>query len=357
MANRWRRRARWLLASATIAAGGYGWYRSQAIEAQETPPGEIPLASSSSTGGGGFDIPVPVLPGPGPAAAPQDNRAGDAAIEEALGLLGAGDTARGPFLLRSFLRRFPAHPRRVEVQAALDRMRDSWLSEGRRLEGVEAFAEARDAYSIAILACRDRETREAIRTRLDGLVSRLIFSPRPSPGSEMYTIRPGDTLGRIAAQYGVPVECIRRVNHLSGNMIRPSERLKIVGGTRQIFVSKTDFELVVLLDGRYVASFTVGVGREGLTPEGEFVIASRIPEPSWSRSGEIIPYGDPRNILGTRWLGFQNTESLSGFGIHGSADDAGMGQEVSAGCVRMRNADVEIVYDFVPTGTHVLIVR
>ena len=75
----------------------------------------------------------------------------------------------------------------------------------------------------------------------------------------------------------------------------------------------------------------------------------------------MIPPGDERNVLGTRWLGFGKRGPGRGIGIHGSVfkDDIwqGVGEVASNGCIRMRNPDVEMLFDFVTTGTEVTIVE
>ena len=45
-----------------------------------------------------------------------------------------------------------------------------------------------------------------------------------------------------------------------------------------------------------------------------------------------------------------------GYGIHGTIDPNAIGQQITAGCVRMTNADVEELFSIVPTGTDVTIV-
>jgi len=47
---------------------------------------------------------------------------------------------------------------------------------------------------------------------------------------------------------------------------------------------------------------------------------------------------------------------LESYGIHGTNKPEELGLQITLGCVRMRNGDVEEVFDIVPTGTEVLIV-
>ena len=65
----------------------------------------------------------------------------------------------------------------------------------------------------------------------------------------------------------------------------------------------------------------------------------------------MIPPESPDNALGSRWLGFD----IKGYGIHGTLQPDKIGQQVTAGCVRMRNADVEELYRILPYATEVVI--
>jgi len=78
-----------------------------------------------------------------------------------------------------------------------------------------------------------------------------------------------------------------------------------------------------------------------------------VPDPPWYKVGAVVPANSPENILGTRWLGL----SQAGYGIHGTTEPATLGQAVTAGCVRMANADVEELFTIVPLGTEVAIVE
>ena len=48
--------------------------------------------------------------------------------------------------------------------------------------------------------------------------------------------------------------------------------------------------------------------------------------------------------------------TAKGYGIHGTAEPEKLGQQVTAGCVRMKNEEVEELYGILPPGTEVTIV-
>ena len=73
-------------------------------------------------------------------------------------------------------------------------------------------------------------------------------------------------------------------------------------------------------------------------------------------NGNIIipPYGtNARRFLGV--LGTRRLVLGDGYGIHGTDHPESIGRAASHGCVRLRNEDIEKLYDMVPVGTPVFI--
>ena len=59
-----------------------------------------------------------------------------------------------------------------------------------------------------------------------------------------------------------------------------------------------------------------------------------------------VPFGDPENPLGTRWIAWRASDGTnSGLGFHGTKEPDSVGQDLSQGCVRMLNRDVEELYE------------
>jgi lipoprotein-anchoring transpeptidase ErfK/SrfK len=116
--------------------------------------------------------------------------------------------------------------------------------------------------------------------------------------------------------------------------------------TRRIVVSIPDRKLAVLEDDRVVKIYQTAVGApKSPSPVGSFTIVTQIPEPTWYTKGRIVPPGKA-NPLGTRWLGL----SKKGYGIHGTNAPASIGRNASHGCIRMRNRDVEELFEMVAAG-------
>ncbi|BAB05184.1 L,D-transpeptidase [Halalkalibacterium halodurans] len=91
------------------------------------------------------------------------------------------------------------------------------------------------------------------------------------------------------------------------------------------------------------------------TPVGLFTITVKAEQPYYRKKN--IAGGDPKNPLGTRWLGFdaKDTEGRT-YGIHGTNRPESIGRYVTAGCIRLQNKEVEELYANIPLGTKILIV-
>jgi lipoprotein-anchoring transpeptidase ErfK/SrfK len=115
---------------------------------------------------------------------------------------------------------------------------------------------------------------------------------------------------------------------------------------RRIVVSLPDRKLAVLENEQVLALFDVAVGAPSTpSPIGTFTIVNRIPHPTYYRPGKVVPPGT-HNPLGTRWLGL----SQKGYGIHGTDNPRSIGHAQAQGCIRLRNADVERLFEHVRAG-------
>jgi L,D-transpeptidase ErfK/SrfK len=123
--------------------------------------------------------------------------------------------------------------------------------------------------------------------------------------------------------------------------------------SRKLVISIPDRKIVLIENGQVVRAFPVAVGKASTpTPTGRFNIASQVIDPTWYGPKQVIPPG-PRNPVGTRWIGI----GYKGYGIHGTNQPRSIGKAASHGCVRMRNQDVEQLFDLVRIGDPVEIVN
>lgn len=183
----------------------------------------------------------------------------------------------------------------------------------------------------------------------DGLA--MIFADIQTPDTIIYPVVYGDTLGKIARRYQTTVEVLKKSNHLTSNRIYEGQKLRVWVTPLTIEIDKSDNILVVKAKDQVIKTYRVATGANNITPVGEFTIGSRIKNPTWFKKGEIIPPDSPENALGSRWLGFDKPQ----YGIHGTIHPELIGQQVSHGCVRMLNKDVEELFTYIQLGTKVII--
>ncbi len=213
--------------------------------------------------------------------------------------------------------------------------------------------ESRKAYLDIIAQHPNASNIQKLQEELWGLNVAIIFSPLETHQTEMYTIEPGDTLGKIAHKFGTTIELIKRRNHLETNRIIAGQKLSVWLGAFTITIDKSDNTLTLKNGEETVKVYPVSTGKNNSSPAGQFTIKDRYADPVWFHKGDVVSANDPKNFLGTRWLGFD----LPKYGIHGTIEPEQIGKQVSSGCIRMRNEDVQEIYDLVPIGTRVAIVE
>ena len=188
--------------------------------------------------------------------------------------------------------------------------------------------------------------------KIEELNIKLLFSTLATPQSIIYEVKPGDTLNKIAREFKTTPELIVKSNNLNG-MIIPGKKLKVWNAPFVILVNKPQNILILKCEEEIVKTYLVSTGKNNSTPAGTFKITNKLLNPTWFKKGDsVIAPADPKNALGTRWLGI----NLPGYGIHGTIEPRNLGKQVTEGCIRMSNSDIEELYIIVPVGTEVVIV-
>lgn len=202
-----------------------------------------------------------------------------------------------------------------------------------------------------------------VRALLTRIADDTVFSKRTTPNDPVvttYVIQPGDLLINIGRQFHVPHETLMQINRISdATRIRADQLLKVPRGPFHAKIVKSDFRLDVYLGDLYVRSYRVGLGAGGRTPEGEWLVKERLPNPTYyppasAEDKRIIPPNDPENPLGEHWIGLKGVSGDAvghdGYGIHGTIEPESIGRAVSLGCVRMHNEDVAELYKLMLPG-------
>lgn len=184
---------------------------------------------------------------------------------------------------------------------------------------------------------------------------------------ERYEVMSGDTLGLVAARFGIEPAVLARDNNLKSNArLKPGDMLQVdnrhivpSGYTDGIVVNLPQRRLFLFRNGEVQHSYPVSIGMtDWRTPRGDFAIQELEVDPTWNvpksiqakmaRNGErvlvSVPPG-PDNPLGTRWIRVDGS-----IGIHGTNAPSSIFKYSTHGCVRLATEDVEHLFDLVQEG-------
>lgn len=241
-------------------------------------------------------------------------------------------------IIRDFPKSFPA--------------KKALFSLGEIYEEKNELLKANDIYINLISAYPDLDFIPTVQERLGNLNIKILFSSLKTPDSQMYEVQEGDTLNKIATQFHTTVDLLKKSNNLKSDNIRKGVDLKINSAKFSVLVDKSQNILTLKSNEKVLKVYNVSTGANNCTPTGTSTITSKLVNPVWYTAGAIVPAGSSDNILGSRWLGF----SKHGYGLHGTTQPESIGKQVTQGCVRLRNQDIEELYIILPLGTEVTVV-
>jgi lipoprotein-anchoring transpeptidase ErfK/SrfK len=132
----------------------------------------------------------------------------------------------------------------------------------------------------------------------------------------------------------------------------------------------TQNKFLYYVEGRNKATrYGIGVGRDGFGWSGVVAVGRKSEWPTWTpppemrrreaAKGHILPavqQGGEDNPLGARALYLYKGGRDTIFRIHGTNQPWTIGQNMSSGCIRMMNKDVEHLYERAGIGTKVIVV-
>jgi lipoprotein-anchoring transpeptidase ErfK/SrfK len=228
----------------------------------------------------------------------------------------------------------------------------SYLASAADYEKNGDLLKAKEAYQKAIEKYPGSSNTAKTQESLDNLNIKILFSSVITPDSVSYEVQKGDTLIKIARKFGTTPDLILKANGMKDANIKVGKKMKVSKAKFSIVVDKSQNILTLKSDQEIIKTYKVSTGKNNCTPVGTFKVTTKIIDPPWyPSSGGMIPAKDPKNVLGSRWIGL----SKPSYGIHGTIDPESIGKSVTEGCVRMRNAEVEELYAIVPVGTEVVI--
>jgi lipoprotein-anchoring transpeptidase ErfK/SrfK len=144
----------------------------------------------------------------------------------------------------------------------------------------------------------------------------------------------------------VGVRALQRPNDKLGWIPEDAVRLEPIRTT--LVADLSDRELTIRLDGRVRHRVPIGIGRPGSeTPLGRYGVTDRLVSPGGPNAVYgccVVPLTGHQPKLPAGWTGGRR------LALHGTPKPGSVGREVSAGCLRMRNEDIERLLTKIPLG-------
>jgi len=239
------------------------------------------------------------------------------------------------------------------------RAAEAHLAAGQNREAALAYGEV----LVGVLDAPWKTGREFLQACSDGLARAqrgYRWNPKADWSSITVRVEPGDSLigvrKRVLEGHPDLLVCtgeIARANGLQGETIHPGDALRIPTAHPNVLVDLDSHWALYRMDAEVVGAWEIGIGKPGSeTPPGEYRTGEKSKEPMWFRPGHPpVPFGDPENPLGTRWIAWQLLDGRnSSLGFHGTRDPESIGEDQSQGCVRMRREAIEELYEILPRG-------
>ena len=251
----------------------------------------------------------------------------------------------------------------VEVEPKI--IKDSIYDEASKLFEAHKYSESRELLWKAIADKKLTEKDQLFwqyAELLDKINTLIITTDLYVPDKIRHTIVAGDSLSKLAKRYKTTVETIKKTNNIPAerDTVFAGQSLSIYAGFWSVKAIKSQFKLILFDQNRVFKVYDIATGRQNRTPVAKFTIKTKQKNPDWCPPGRVVPSGHPDNPLGTRWMGLKEVDKTysqhQGYGIHGTADPDSIGSSASNGCLRLRNEDVEELYDILPYHTFVEIV-
>ena len=170
--------------------------------------------------------------------------------------------------------------------------------------------EARDAFALFLEQYPASTKLEDAMRQLGELNVSLFLSPVAGPGKEMYVVKSGDVITRVASKQKTSPELIMRVNRLPGSMLRVGQRLTIVHGAFSLVLDKPRARVVLLKDGKFFKRYEVRSGaggasaaaKKGGAQAGARVSAKVTDKMAWSTAGQRVTFADKDYLEALHWV-------------------------------------------------------
>lgn len=203
-----------------------------------------------------------------------------------------------------------------------------------------------------IMKHMDSPAKDQSEFLLGDINMKMLKSPDPGPGDEVYTIKKGDSIWKLERSLKVPGDLIVGINGLKPNALTVGQQIKVPRVDISVAVDKAHRTLTIRNRNAFLKKYRIGInGVDSKVPAAEYQVQAKFDkgyEYVDPQTNVTYKPGDPNNPLGTRFIQLRRD-----MGIHGTNEEDMIGKYISKGYIAMTNPDVEELYSLVQVKTPV----
>jgi murein DD-endopeptidase MepM/ murein hydrolase activator NlpD len=167
-------------------------------------------------------------------------------------------------------------------------------------------------------------------------------------------VQAGDTLDAIAAKYDVPTPLLAKINGLSqADPLEPGKELKVVRGPFSATIDLSKRKMTLMLDRRYAGQFAVELDPTTTVEEGQWKVDQKLLTPAAPSLYQTAQATEERSLLLANPSGANGQPAI----LRGPGQSDPLSAQSRARVIRLKEADVNDVYDILSQGSRVTIRR
>lgn len=181
------------------------------------------------------------------------------------------------------------------------------LAKALEIKKQEKWVEARTALETFVDQWPDSTKIEEARDALGEVNARILFTPVPAPEKQLYIVRSGDVMTRVAGRTKSTPELILRANNLSKVDLRIDQKLFVPVTDFSVVISRKRNKVTLYNGGRYFRQYSI----RAWPPQIAQKVATAAPLPkittkvagklSWA-DGQLVNFTDKSWADASHWI-------------------------------------------------------
>lgn len=227
---------------------------------------------------------------------------------------------------------------------------DAWYGLGEIYKKQKKWNKATKYFNRVINTFPNKPSSVKAEKSLDNVNFYLFLHPDRNKKNQ-YTIRQGDNLRNIVGKNNITPDLLAKINGIKDiSYLSVGQDIAIPKIKLKLKVDLSDHSLILFNNDKRIKKYLIAIGKDdSRSPIGKFTVTEKLVNPTWYFEGRVYQPNTPENRLGTRWIAI----SAKGYGIHGTNDESVIGQNITNGCIRMHNAEVEELFNIIHEGVEV----